>query len=125
VSTCIFCGNPAGFLHTKHTDCLKRHENGKNVIKNLILKIPNSSNLIQEIATEIKLIAENSFISEHERNDLSANAWSEAVDHSLHDGVLSEQTEKRLVDFKRSARAPAVRFGSNRSLAPSSQISCH
>jgi hypothetical protein len=45
-------------------------------------------------------VAEESFISESERKDLSLAAWSNALDRVLDRGVLSEEVEKRFVDLK-------------------------
>jgi hypothetical protein len=102
VSNCTFCGKAAGFFHSTHPDCVRIHENGKHEIKNLILQIPTSSASAEVVANRICQISEQSFISDFERNGLSVEAWSAAVDHSLHDGVLSIEVEKRLMDLKES-----------------------
>lgn len=100
MSNCIFCGKPAGFFHNEHHECAEKHESGRRQITNLILDIPSSLAPIGSAASRVKEVAEQSFISESERKDLSLAAWSSAVDSSLHNGVLSEEIEKRLVDFK-------------------------
>jgi hypothetical protein len=66
----------------------------------LILDVPSSQASVESAANLIKQVAEQSFISDSERSDLTVGAWSSAVDSSLHDGVLSEEIEKRLVDLK-------------------------
>jgi hypothetical protein len=58
--------------------------------------------LPENIANQIDQIAEQSFISRPERHSLCSEAWSTAVDHSLHDGVLSAEVEKRLMELKES-----------------------
>ena len=102
MSTCIFCGKPAGLFHSKHADCFQKHEDGKHEIGTLILKIPTSSALVEDVASQIEQIARQSFISPHERYALFVASWSEAVDQSLHDGVLSDAAEKRLMDLRES-----------------------
>jgi hypothetical protein len=102
VSNCTFCGKAAGFFHSTHPDCFRKHENGKNEINNLILQIPTSSTSAEGVAKRIRQIGEQSFISDFERNGLSVEAWSAAVDRSLHEGVLSLEVEKRLMDLKES-----------------------
>jgi hypothetical protein len=102
VSICIFCGKPAGFFHGKHRECTQKHENGKHEITNLILRTPTSSTVPENITNQINQIAEQSFISRHERHSLYVEAWSAAVDRSLHDGVLSAEAEKRLIELKES-----------------------
>jgi hypothetical protein len=100
VSNCIFCGKPAGLFHNKHHECAEKHEVGRRQITNLILQLPSSPDSVGSVASRIKQVAEQSFISGSERNHLSVAAWSSAVDSSLHDGVPSEEVEKRLVDLK-------------------------
>jgi hypothetical protein len=100
VSICIFCGKPAGFFHGKHLECTQKHENGKHEITNLIFRTPTSSTLLENTTNQIAQIAEQSFISMPERHSLYIEAWSAAVDHFLHDGVLSAEVEKRLMELK-------------------------
>jgi hypothetical protein len=100
VSDCMFCGKPAGFFHNKHHECAEKHESGRCEITNLILEVPSSSASVASTASRIRELAKQSFISEAESKDLSVSAWASALDASLHDGILSEEVEKRLVDLK-------------------------
>jgi hypothetical protein len=96
----MFCGKPAGFLHNKHHECAEKHLAGSREIRNLILEDPSSPASVGSTASRVKQVAEQSFISESERRDLSLAAWSFAVDNALAAGVLSEELETRLVDLK-------------------------
>jgi hypothetical protein len=100
VSRCMFCGKPAGLFHNKHHECVEEHESGKCQITELILEGLSSPASVGSTASRVRQVAEQSFISESERRDLSLAAWSSTVDNALHDGVLSEELEKRLVDLK-------------------------
>jgi len=100
VSNCMFCGKPAGLFHNKHHECVEKHESGKRRITDLILEGLASPASVGSTASQVRQVAERSFISESQRRDLSLAAWSSAVDNELHDGVLSEELEKRLVDLK-------------------------
>jgi hypothetical protein len=100
VSNCIFCGKPAGFFHHEHHECAEKHDSGRRQITNLILEFLSSPASAGSAVSRIKQVAEQSFISSSEKRDLFIAAWSSAVDSSLHDGVLSEEVEKRLVDLK-------------------------
>jgi hypothetical protein len=102
VSNCIFCDRPAGLFHNKHHDCAEKHESGRRQIANLISQAPSSSVSAGTIASQIRKVAEESFISEPESKDLLMAAWSSAVDDSLHNGILSEKTENQLVGLKNS-----------------------
>jgi len=100
VSDCTFCGKPAGFFHHQHHECGENHENGRRQITHLIFESPSSTASIESTASRVIQIAEQSFISESERRDLSLAAWSLAVDNALDHGILSEEVEKRLVALK-------------------------
>ena len=100
MSDCTFCGKPAGFFHNKHHECAEKYESGRRQITHLIFESPSSMASIGSTANRVIEIAQQSFISESERRDLSLAAWSSAVDNALDHGVLSEEVEKRLVDLK-------------------------
>jgi hypothetical protein len=96
VGTCKYCGQPAGFLRTKHSECTQRHEDGKREIVALITRSLSPSTAVEVVPDEVKKIGERSFISEAERHILVMEGWATAVERSLQDGVLSEVEEKRL-----------------------------
>jgi hypothetical protein len=96
VGTCFYCGQPAGFLRTKHTECIQRHEEGKREIVALITSSLSPSTSAVSVPDEVKKIGEKSFISEAERQVLVMEGWVTVVERSLQDGVLSEDEEKRL-----------------------------
>ena len=98
MSNCMFCGKPAGLFHNKHHECVEKHESGKRRIAELILE--GLSSPVGSTASRVRQVAGESFISESETRGLSLAAWSSAVDNALHDGVLSEELEKRFVDLK-------------------------
>jgi hypothetical protein len=102
VSSCAFCGKPAGFFHNKHHECAEKHENGRLQITRLILQGLSSPASIGSMGSRIRQVAEQSFISEAERRDLSIAGWPSAVDISLYGGILSDEVEKRLLDLKTS-----------------------
>jgi hypothetical protein len=96
----MFCGKPAGLFHNKHHECVEKHESGKHRITDLILEGLSSPASVGSTASRVRQVAEQSFISESERRDLSLAVWSFAVNDALEYGVLSEQIEKQLIDLK-------------------------
>jgi hypothetical protein len=100
VSNCIFCGKPAGFLHTRHHQCAEAHEIGRRLISDLILHFPSSLVSIENTLGEIKQVAENSFISEAELKQFSIDAWSTAVEQSFDHMMLTIAIERRLIELK-------------------------
>lgn len=101
MSSCTFCGQPAGFFHDKHRECAEKHENGRREITRLISQALSSPS-VGSTGSRIRQVAEQSFISEAETRDLSIAGWSSAVDISLYGGILSDEVEKRLLELKTS-----------------------
>jgi hypothetical protein len=96
VGTCIYCGQPVGFLRSKHGECLQRHEDGKREIVALITRSLSPPTSIEPVPDEVKKIGERSLISEADRHVLVLEGWATAVERALQDCVLSEVEEKRL-----------------------------
>jgi hypothetical protein len=95
---CIFCGKSAGLFHHEHHDCRDRHENGKRKIGAIILAaITSELSPVDEAVQRIGDAAEQSFISETERESLSIAAWSQAVDHVLDRGIPTEEIQTRFI----------------------------
>jgi hypothetical protein len=100
VGTCTFCGQSAGIFHTKHPECVQKHDNGRLEITEQISEAANSSARTEFIADSLMEIARRSFISDAEARNLSVEAWSSAVNRALDHGVLSEEQQDHLVALK-------------------------
>ncbi len=100
MGNCKFCGKPAGFLHTEHTECEQLHENSKKQIVTEISQALSPSGSLDALQSRLTEIAQDGYISEKERQTLLVQGWTDAVDRYLEDGVLDESEEKRLVEFK-------------------------
>ena len=100
MENCKFCGKPAGFLHSEHTECEQLHENSKKQIVTEISQALSPSGFLDALQSRLTEIAQDGYISEKERQTLLVQGWTDAVDRYLEDGVLDESEEKRLVEFK-------------------------
>lgn len=100
MGNCKFCGKPAGFLHTEHTECEQLHENSRKQIVAEISQALSPSGSLDAFQSRLTEIAQDGHISEYERHTLLVQGWTAAVDRYLEDGVLDESEETRLVEFK-------------------------
>ena len=100
MGNCKFCGKPAGFFHTEHTECEQLHENSKEQIVAEISQALSPSGSLDAFQSRLTEIAQDGYISEYERHTLLVQGWTAAVDRYLEDGVLDESEETRLVEFK-------------------------
>lgn len=95
---CRYCGEPAGFLRSQHRGCVDKHIEGGRAIARLVEEAPFSTALDSENLERIRAIAHRSFVDEAQRRQLCAQGWASAVNHSLQNGVISEEQEHRLVE---------------------------
>jgi hypothetical protein len=100
MGSCKFCGKPAGFLHTEHTECEQLHENSKKQIVTEISQALSPSGSLDALQSRLTEIAQDGYISENERQTLLVQGWTDAVDRYLEDGILDKSEETRLVEFK-------------------------
>jgi hypothetical protein len=103
MSNCKYCGRSAGFLRHVHAECENKHEQGKRSIFACIstaIVDPLTGLTSAALTNKIGEIAEQSFIPETERRELSIRAWCDTVDTSLHDNILDDAVEKRLMELK-------------------------
>lgn len=107
MANCKYCGKPAGLLRKKHADCEKQHKEQLHSIEKA------SSKIIAEALTAIKgtenfevliekfsEIERSHSIPTQNKRPLLIKSWEQAVDDFLDDGVLDENEESRLVEFK-------------------------
>ncbi len=103
MADCKYCGQPAGFLRHVHKECEGKHEDGqKAIIASISSAItdPLTGLAGTSLTGKISEIAEQCFIPSAERRQLAIRAWRDAVNNSLHDNILDEATENRLMELK-------------------------
>jgi hypothetical protein len=100
MGNCKFCGEPAGFLRSKHAECEQRHENGKKQITAAISEALSPSGSLDALQCSLTDSAQHCYVSDHERQTLLIRGWTSATDRFLEDGVFDESEEKRLIDFQ-------------------------
>lgn len=107
MGNCTYCGKPVGFLRSKHPECeqerLKRQRviaEGKERITTEVSRVIKGTASLAELEKTIAEIESSFLVPGSERNALLINAWEVSVEKFLEDGVLDEEEEKRLVEFK-------------------------
>lgn len=105
---CIYCGKPAGFLRSRHPECQAAsdaeiqkasvlRDEGERQIGTLIRGCLQEY-IPPDLKEAVDHIARSHSISEHGQRELVIRAWTTAVQMALHDGVVSDDLEHRLVD---------------------------
>ena len=97
---CKYCGQPAGFLRTKHPGCEEKYNYGWAEMVSTARAALNSSSLsaLQQRLTDI---AASYLVPKDLVRSALITAWTEAVDTSLSDQLLTADEEHALVAFQR------------------------
>lgn len=100
MGNCIYCGQKAGFLKSKHKDCESNYFDSKNkIIENICTAITKNSDF-DNLENEIKEIAQKNFVKPDEIIDSYTKGFDKAVDSFLDDGILTTEEEDKISKFK-------------------------
>lgn len=98
---CIYCGRSAGFLRRKHKECDGIYTAGVVEMATLAKQAASTETFDTDaLRQRLADIAERSFGSEDDITAALEHGWEQAVAESLADGVLTQQEEARLCDFR-------------------------
>ncbi len=100
MAKCKFCGEPAGFLRSKHAQCEQLHETGIKEITAEISQALSPPGSLDALQSHLSDIAQDCHVSDHERQTLLVQGWTAGVNRFLEDGLLDESEEKYLIEFK-------------------------
>lgn len=105
---CIYCGQPAGFLRSKHKECevahlesLRLQDAGRQQIIQTTSEFIQGQLPYEELEAQVSPIEETHNLSRDERSSLFVKAWEEIINKSLEDGPISPEKETRLVKFQK------------------------
>lgn len=97
---CTYCGEKAGFLKSKHKECVEKYNNGKLKIISEIRDSIIQTLDFEQLESSINKTAELHFIKPHEIANLYTEGFDNTVEKFLDDGVLSAEEEEKIAEFK-------------------------
>ncbi len=97
---CKYCGNPAGFLRSKHSECEEQHQGGRQLIAIEVLRAIKDSGNFDNLERTISEIERSSFMSSSESKAHLVKGWENSVEQFLEDGILDTTEEQKLIKFK-------------------------
>lgn len=101
MSNCKYCGKPAGFLSSKHAECEKNYQTGKQKIGSETSRALNGSVNFDTLEDTIVEIEKTCFVPRTDTKVLLINAWESAVDQFLNDGILDKDEDDRLIELQK------------------------
>ena len=101
MGNCKYCARKAGFLRRSHKDCDKSHRAGRQRMVALVAEAAGRPNFSEAaLLGDLKSIAADAYISEGGIRAAIAEGWHQAVKEGLADGILTQDEEARLRDFR-------------------------
>lgn len=97
---CQHCGKPAGFLKTKHSECAEKNRQGREAMIEEITSSIIKNEKYTVLSAKLDRIAANCYISDSGKIEALILGLNNVVSQFLEDGLLSEEEERRLENFK-------------------------
>ena len=98
---CKYCGNKAGLLRRSHKECDNAHRAGRQRMVALVADAAGQSDFSESaLLGDLETIASRAYIDEDAIRAVIAEGWHQAVKEGLADGILTQDEEVRLRDFR-------------------------
>ena len=99
--TCPHCGQKAGILSREHPECRRTHQAGWNEMVSLAASAAASHTFDeQSLRLSLAEIARRSYGDGATVNQALEQGWKQGVSHAMADGILSQDEEARLREFR-------------------------
>lgn len=99
---CNHCGEPAGFLRSRHPECEDRHPAARREAPQLIARAACDGRTWGEIENQVRETMRRGFVSDRELPGFVAEGLRSAERKVLDDDLLDEEEERRVSGFPES-----------------------
>ena len=101
MGACKYCGQKAGFLRSKHKECESTYQAGRQQMTAMIAQAAGRPGFSEAaLLDDLSIIANGSYINDDGIQAIIAEGWRQAVKEGLADGILTQDEEARLRDFR-------------------------
>lgn len=101
MGNCRYCGGKAGFMRGKHKECESAHQAGRQRMVALVARAAGRPGFSEAaLLDDLAAIAGSSYIDDDGIRAAIAEGWHQAVKEGLADGILTQDEEARLRDFR-------------------------
>ena len=99
--TCPFCHQKAGILSRSHTECRRAFQSGRNEMVRLAAQAAASRTFDEKtLRLSLAEIARRSYGDGDTVNQALETGWKLGVNHSMADGIITQDEEARLREFR-------------------------
>lgn len=107
---CRYCGQPAGFLRTKHRECQEGHEEAMAFCIEEVRKAAISGRTWRDIENAVRQRMAQGHVANGDLGKIVAPGTTAAVAHVLDDNILDEEEERCINTFVESLREAGFRL---------------
>ena len=101
MGSCKYCGGKAGFMRGQHKECESAHQTGRQRMVAMAAQAAGRPDFSEaSLLDNLSAIAGSSFIDDDGIRAVIAEGWHQAVKEGLADGILTQDEEARLRDFR-------------------------
>ena len=99
--TCPFCNQKAGILSREHPECRRIHQAGWHKMVNLAAQAAGSPDFDEnQLRLTMAELAQRSYGDGDTVNQALETGWKLGVNHSMADGIIAQDEEARLREFR-------------------------
>lgn len=97
---CIYCGQPAGLMRSKHSNCQDKHDDALRQISDAVRNSLKAPGALAPLKSTVASLAGGGNLPDAEVRTALARGWTDLVDELLQDGLLEPAEEQRLSSFQ-------------------------
>ena len=99
--TCRHCGQPADLFQKSHRQCRDLHTTGIQEMTQLAAQAAGTASFNETaLRSTLRAIAARARATEDDISQAIADGWAQGVQHAMSDGILTQQEETSLRDFR-------------------------
>ena len=101
MGTCRYCGQNAGFLRKQHGQCRDLYTTGIQEITHLAAQAAGTAGFNETaLRGTLRAIANRARATGDDISGAIAAGWAQDIQHAMSDGILTQQEETQLRDFR-------------------------
>ena len=99
---CIYCGQPAGILSSKHSACQMKHDDCLRQITDASRAALKGTGSFAPLKLTVSALASGARLSQDDINAVLAKVWGSVVNEFMHDKLIDLSEEQRLSSFQQT-----------------------
>ena len=99
MAVCIHCGQDAGLLRKRHSDCRKRHAQARHAMVLMASQASVGQRPLNSLIYDMQTIQDSTLVQPSELKSILREGWDVAVNSILEDYLPSDQDEIHLTAF--------------------------